>query len=168
MITSNFEKFSFKTTIGTCTLFWDEQGLRALQLEGDKRKNSKPPAWILKLSQRIEAHLKGYVDDFLDVSLQFEKRTEFQKKVYSVVRHIPSGKVLTYKEVASKAGSPLACRAIGQIMSRNPFALIIPCHRVIGTGQLGGFSGGKGNSTKIHMLKIEGYTCQFDSNKVKK
>lgn len=168
MITNNFEKFSFKTPIGACTLFWDEQGLRALKLEGNQRKNSKAPAWIIKLSQRIEAHLQGCIDDFLDVPLCYEKRTEFQKKVYSVVRHIPSGKVLSYKEVAIKAGSPLACRAIGQIMSRNPFALIIPCHRVVGTGQLGGFSGGKGNSTKILMLKIEGYDCLFDSNKVKK
>jgi O-6-methylguanine DNA methyltransferase len=70
--------------------------------------------------------------------------TPFAKKVYKVVLGIPLGQVRTYKWVALKVGCPNACRAVGQVLKNNPYPLIIPCHRVIGSnGSLGGYSGGK-------------------------
>ena len=80
----------------------------------------------------------------------------FSDKVKDIVKKIPKGRVLTYKEVARKAGSPKAFRAVGSIMSKN-FDKNIPCHRVIRSdGGLGGYNRG-GTKVKRAMLISEGY-----------
>lgn len=81
----------------------------------------------------------------------------FYSKVYDVVKKIPRGKVLTYKQVAKLAGSPKAFRAVGSAMRKNPDIKTIPCHRVVGSnGKMHGYSAGQGISTKIKLLKKEG------------
>ena len=78
----------------------------------------------------------------------------FTEKVYAVVRKIPKGKVLTYKQVAEKAGSPQASRAVGNVLNKN-YDTGIPCHRVIKSdGTLGGYN--RGVETKEKILKAEG------------
>ncbi|MEN9912815.1 MAG: hypothetical protein RLY66_223 [Candidatus Parcubacteria bacterium] len=73
----------------------------------------------------------------------------FKEKVFSVVRKIPKGKVLTYKEVAQKAGNPRAARAVGNILNTN-YDPKIPCHRVIRSdGKTGGYNRGAANKVKI-------------------
>ena len=90
----------------------------------------------------------------------------FYSKVYDVVKKIPKGKVLTYKQVARFAGSPKAYRAVGTAMKLNPDMKNIPCHRVVGSGgMMHGYSAGQGVSTKIKLLKKEG--VKFINNKVK-
>ena len=80
--------------------------------------------------------------------------TSFAKKVYQVVSRIPLGEVRTYKWVAAKAGNFKAARAVGQILKNNPYPLIIPCHRVVGScGKLGGYSQGK--RKKEALLNLE-------------
>lgn len=79
----------------------------------------------------------------------------FREKVYAVVKKIPKGSVLTYKEVARRAGEPGAARAVGNILNKN-FDPSIPCHRVIRSdGKLGGYN--RGAEFKIKILKQEGY-----------
>lgn len=79
----------------------------------------------------------------------------FTQKVYQVVKKIPKGKVLTYKEVAKRAGSPRAYRGVGNILNKNHNPEI-PCHRVIRSdGKLGGYN--RGQKMKIKILKKEGY-----------
>lgn len=79
----------------------------------------------------------------------------FRDKVYEVTKLIPRGEVLTYKEVARRAGRPKACRAVGSILSKN-FDPSVPCHRVIRSdGKLGGYN--RGARVKVRMLKGEGY-----------
>jgi methylated-DNA-[protein]-cysteine S-methyltransferase len=69
--------------------------------------------------------------------------TPFAKKVYKIVSEIPIGEVRTYKWVARKAGKPEAGRAVGQILKRNPYPLVIPCHRVINSNnKIGGYAFG--------------------------
>ncbi|MEK7659117.1 MAG: MGMT family protein [Patescibacteria group bacterium] len=81
--------------------------------------------------------------------------TQFQKMVYNVVRKIPKGKVLTYKEVARLAGRSQAYRAVGNALNRNPFD-DVPCHRVIrGDGKIGGYA--HGAKAKAKLLKKEGF-----------
>lgn len=81
--------------------------------------------------------------------------TEFQKKVYDIVKEIPKGEVLTYKEVAGLAGSPQAYRAVGNALNRNPFKNV-PCHRVIRSdGKVGGYA--RGTKAKVRLLKKEGF-----------
>jgi len=81
-------------------------------------------------------------------------KRDFTKKVFEVVREIPRGKVLTYKEVAKRAGSPRAWRAVGNILNKNKNSRI-PCHRVIkSNGKIGGYN--KGEKKKIALLRKEG------------
>jgi O-6-methylguanine DNA methyltransferase len=78
----------------------------------------------------------------------------FKEKVYEIVRKIPKGKILTYKEVAKKAGRPKAFRAIGNILNKN-YDPKIPCHRVIRSdGRTGGYN--RGAVKKKNLLRIEG------------
>lgn len=78
----------------------------------------------------------------------------FGEKVYEVVRKIPKGKVLTYKQVAKLAGSPKAFRAVGNILNKN-YDKNIPCHRVVRSdGKTGGYN--RGAESKIKILKLEG------------
>lgn len=82
----------------------------------------------------------------------------FSKKVYDVVRQIPKGSVLTYKEVAARAGSPWAFRAVGNILSKN-YNPEIPCHRVIRSdGKLGGYN--RGELLKREILEKEGNSVE--------
>lgn len=78
----------------------------------------------------------------------------FREKVYEVVKKIPRGKVLTYKEVAKRAGKPKAYRAVGNILNKNTDPKV-PCHRVIRSdGEVGGYN--RGRNLKIKLLKREG------------
>ena len=80
--------------------------------------------------------------------------TPFTKRVYRIVSQIPLGEVRSYKWVARKAGKSKATRAVGQILTRNPFPLLIPCHRVVNSnGILGGYSWGRKN--KQMLLRVE-------------
>ncbi len=84
--------------------------------------------------------------------------TPFQKKVWEVLRSIPYGETLSYKEVAVRAGNPKASRAVGMANNKNPIPVIIPCHRVIGAdGRLVGYGGGL--PTKVKLLTLE--NCKF-------
>ncbi len=81
-------------------------------------------------------------------------KNDFQKKVFNVIRRIPRGRVLTYKEVARRAGRPAAYRVVGNILSKN-YNPKIPCHRVIRSdGKLGGYN--RGIKTKRFLLQREG------------
>jgi methylated-DNA-[protein]-cysteine S-methyltransferase len=79
----------------------------------------------------------------------------FNEKCYSVLRKVPRGKVTTYLEIAKAIESPNAARAVGNAMNKNPYAPIVPCHRVVcSDGKVGGFA--SGTKKKIEMLKKEG------------
>ncbi len=83
------------------------------------------------------------------------KLTKFQWKVLNVTAKIPIGETKSYKWVAEQVGSPKAVRAVGQALKRNPYPVIIPCHRVIKIdGSLGGYAGGLGER-KAQLLAIE-------------
>ena len=94
-------------------------------------------------------------DQFEDNFLKREKLTKFQWKVLKIAANIPLGETRSYKWVAEKVGSPKAVRAVGQALRRNPYPIIIPCHRVIKQdGSLGGYAGGSGER-KGELLKME-------------
>lgn len=82
------------------------------------------------------------------------KGTEFQKKVWKALQEIPYGETRSYKEIAERTGNPKACRAVGMANNRNPIAIIIPCHRVVGAdGTLTGYAGGL--DVKKYLLDME-------------
>ena len=93
---------------------------------------------------------------------------DFDRRVYEVARTIPAGSTASYGDVAARLGSPNASRDVGRALARNPFAIVVPCHRVVGTGgEVGGFSAAGGVGTKERLLAIEGsraaQTSLFDS-----
>jgi O-6-methylguanine DNA methyltransferase len=80
--------------------------------------------------------------------------TDFQRRVWEALRRIPYGRTVSYRDIAEEIGSPRAFRAVGQANNRNPIAVIIPCHRVLGQGgQLTGYGGGL--SVKEYLLSLE-------------
>ncbi len=86
--------------------------------------------------------------------LPISRLTPFAKKVYRAVLSIPLGEVRTYQWVARRAGNPKAARAVGQLMKRNPYPPLIPCHRVVSSGgSVGGYVFGA--ALKERLLKIE-------------
>ena len=81
--------------------------------------------------------------------------TEFQKKVWSQIRQIPPGQVMTYGVVAKLVGRPRAARAVGAAMKSNRLPILVPCHRVVSSGGLGGYSAHGGLRTKKKLLQVE-------------
>lgn len=165
----------FDTAIGACGIAWTQDALAAVQLpeataDGTRRRLLRytgttpelaPPAFVQAAITRIQALLQGAHDDLCDLPLEQEGLPPFYRKVYEVTRAIPPGKVLTYGEVARRIGEPGAARAVGQALGRNPFAPVIPCHRVLAAGgRSGGFSAEGGADTKLRMLEIE--KARFD------
>ena len=88
---------------------------------------------------------------------KFSKKpmTSFREKVYRIVKKIPEGRIMTYKQVAKLVGSPRAFRAVGNILNKNPDLKTVPCHRVIkSNGKIGGYR--YGTKRKASLLKKEG------------
>jgi methylated-DNA-[protein]-cysteine S-methyltransferase len=160
----------FDTAIGPCAIAWSVRGVTALQLpEADRRATgarlrrrlpgaleADPPADVQRTIEAIVALLEGEPVDLADVVLDPTGVPDFHRRVYAVARTIAPGTTLTYGEVARRIGEPGAARAVGQALGRNPFAIIVPCHRVLAAaGGIGGFSAGGGRTTKRRMLAIE-------------
>lgn len=111
---------------------------------------------------RLRSHRKELEEYFAGKRKRFTApidlsavRSPFRRKVLKTLRAVPYGKVTSYGQLAERAGSPGAARAVGTAMATNPLAVVIPCHRVIGAaGALGGYSGGL--SKKIKLLLHEG------------
>ena len=88
--------------------------------------------------------------------------TNFEKLVWNEISNIPFGKTTTYKEIAIKIGHPNASRAVANACGKNPYPIIIPCHRVIcSNGKLGGYSGPGGLLEKRRLLKNENNETKF-------
>jgi methylated-DNA-[protein]-cysteine S-methyltransferase len=109
------------------------------------------------VQQGIVALLDGKPIDLSGIELDMEGVPPFRRRVYEAARRIPAGKTLSYGEIAARIDAPGSARAVGQALGRNPFAIIVPCHRVLAaSGKPGGFSANGGVSTKLRMLAIEG------------
>jgi methylated-DNA-[protein]-cysteine S-methyltransferase len=160
----------FETAIGRCGIAWGESALLGVQLPessdaGTRTRllrglpqlpDAEPPAWVRQAIARIQALLDGCQDDLADIPLDMEGVPPFHQRVYEITRAIPPGRTLTYGEVAQRLGDPGAARAVGQALGHNPFAPVVPCHRVLAARSgAGGFSAEGGVATKLRMLQIE-------------
>ena len=150
----------FATDVGPCRLSWRADGsLTEIRLlaDGDPRPtvDSAPPA-VRSAAERIAAHLGGQPVDLGSIRLSMDGLPPFHRRVYERARSIPAGQTTTYGALARALGSPKAARAVGQAMAKNPFLIVVPCHRVVGSSSPGGFSAPGGLSTKTRLLAIEG------------
>lgn len=116
---------------------------------------------LASLKARLQAYFRGEAVSFDDQPLDMRGATEFQRRVWEAVRTIPRGETRTYGQLAREVGSPGAARAVGQAMARNPWPIVVPCHRVVGhDGRLTGFGGGL--EMKRRLLELEGAPIMSD------
>jgi len=121
--------------------------------------NAVEEDWNGPLVQRLKAYAAGEPDDFLDISIDQAGWTPFARKVLELCRHVPCGETTSYGQLAARAGSPRAARAVGNVMAQNRCPLVIPCHRVLGSGaSLGGYSARGGLKLKRQLLDMEAAT----------
>ena len=161
----------FDTAIGRCGVAWGRRGLVGVQLpearEQETRarlerrfpeaRESAPPAGVRRALADIGALLRGEKRDLSGIALEMDRLPPFHRRVYEIARGIPPGATLSYGEIAARLGAPGSARAVGQALGRNPFAIVVPCHRVLAAGgKLGGFSANGGVATKLRLLAIEG------------
>jgi len=105
------------------------------------------------LAERLRAWFRGEPDDFLDVELDLDDG--FHGECARILRGVPPGQVITYGELAERAGRPRAARAAGTFCARNRFAVLVPCHRVVAAGGIGSF-GELGAAYKRRLLELDG------------
>ena len=168
----------FDTAIGACAVAWSERGLKGVQLpEADATMararmarrfpdavEAAPPAEVREAIAAVTALVGGVARDLGSISLDMGDVDAFPRGVYAVARSIPPGQTLTYGEIATRLGDPNAARAVGEALGRNPFPIVVPCHRVLAAGgKLGGFSANGGVVTKLRLLEIEGAQIGDDS-----
>lgn len=163
----------FDTAIGAIGLAWNDRGVTRLRLPEadsammDRRMQKAARAWtgdppqpIAQLIADIRRFVKGRAVDFSAVALDLTPVADpFHRTVYDALRKVRWGETATYGELARRAGAtePEAARQVGQAMARNPVPVIIPCHRVLASGnKIGGFSAPGGASTKERLLALEG------------
>jgi methylated-DNA-[protein]-cysteine S-methyltransferase len=139
---------------GPCGLRATERGLTEVRLgEVVEARDGAGTAVLEQARRELLAYCEGKLRDFA-VPVDLEGRTEFQRRVLTACRRIGYGETLTYGELAWRAGYPRAARAVGQVMATNRLALVIPCHRVIGSGgKLTGY--GYGLALKERLLALE-------------
>ncbi len=161
----------FDTAVGRCGIAWTGRGVVGVQLpearDAETRarlgrrfpdaREAPPPPEIQHAIDGIVALLRGEPSTLGDVALDMESVPPFDRRVYEVARTIAPGATLSYGAVATRLGASADPRDVGQALGRNPFPIIVPCHRVVAAGgKIGGFSARGGVSTKLRLLSTEG------------
>ena len=161
----------FDTAIGRCAIAWSDAGIVGVQLpearEIDTRRrlfHIYPEAREIKPTPNADIAIEGIVAllhgesaDFSGVTLDFRGVHGFDQRVFQFTQRVARGETLTYGDLAARLGSPSAVRSVAQALARNPFVIIVPCHRVL---EAGGYadrmSPHAGLISKRRLLSIEG------------
>jgi methylated-DNA-[protein]-cysteine S-methyltransferase len=162
---------AFGTEIGWAGIAWGDAGLVGAHLpEADVdllrwsftrrfpgMEAADAPEVYGSVIERVKALMAGDKPDLSDAPLDLARVPEFDAKVYEITRAIPAGLTKTYGLVALELGDKHLAREVGAALGRNPWPIIVPCHRVTAAGgKLGGFSARGGAQTKLKLLAIEG------------
>lgn len=169
----------FETAIGRCGVAWGSRGILGVQLPEKTHEATRtrlmrhcpaaeeselPPKNILRAIDEIQQLMRGEKKSLRTISLDTSRIAPFNARVYETTRAIAPGQTRTYGEIARAIGDASAARAVGQALGRNPFAIVVPCHRVVGANaKLVGFSANGGIATKLRMLMIEGWRAEEQS-----
>ncbi|MEM7775783.1 MAG: methylated-DNA--[protein]-cysteine S-methyltransferase [Pseudomonadota bacterium] len=160
----------FPTQLGDCGIAWRQDTVvatslpdtssvetsRRLATRTDAVKGEPPPA-IQRAIVSMTELLEGERPDLSYISCEFSGLDAFAIDVYAATRDIPPGETQTYGSIALQIGNKQLAQSVGQALGRNPFPIIVPCHRVVGAkDKLTGFSANGGIETKLRMLAIEG------------
>lgn len=159
----------FATALGTAAIAWNDVGVTRVWLpeadgDGVRRRvgarcagasEAIPTGAVADAVAAIVRLLAGEHVDLGAVPLDDSDLEPFDRRVYAVTRTIAAGRVLTYGEVAARVGADASARAVGQSLGRNAMPIVVPCHRVVASDGLGGFSAPGGAATKKRLLAIE-------------
>lgn len=150
---------TFPTALGACALAWSDGGVTRVRLPGDRGMPAAEPIVperVRAVIDALTALLGGARVDLRWVALDERDLDDFDRRVYEAARTIGPGTTATYGELARAIGDAGAARAVGAALARNPYPIIVPCHRVLAAdGALHGFSAPGGVRTKRRMLEIE-------------
>jgi methylated-DNA-[protein]-cysteine S-methyltransferase len=171
---------AFSTSLDWMAIAWREDALRGLVFGHASRRQAavalarmpwlsnqfwrllgegqtaEQPMWVRDVIERLRRYSDGWPVDFADVPLALEHLTPFARRVVAACRRVSWGQVISYGELAAQCGSPGAARAVGSVMAKNCFPLIVPCHRVLASGgALGGYSAPDGLRMKRRLLAME-------------
>lgn len=142
-------QLSLHSPVGDLTLSSEDDAI--VSLDWGWGRDQKPTRLLAQASAQLQAYFDG---DLTEFELQLAPAgTTYRQRVWAALRDIPFGAILTYARLASIAGR--SARSVGQAVGANPIPILIPCHRVVAGGGLGGFSGGEGVITKQHLLALE-------------
>jgi len=161
----------FDTALGRCGLAWGEAGLRAVsfphQSDEETRRNlrryapgaaeAEPTEEIVRIIGDIVALFDGAPRDLAYARLDMDGVGAFEREVYALSLAIKPGETKTYGDLARAMGDIMHSRRVGQALGRNPWPIVVPCHRIVGAdGAMTGFSAPGGAELKRKLLKIEG------------
>ena len=161
----------FDTGVGRCGIVWSDAGIVAVQLPEARELETRrrlfrlypearemtPPPMIAVAIEGIAAALRGRDADFSDIALDWEGISLFSQRVYEFARAIPRGETRTYDEVATAMRRTGAEFSVAQAFAKNPFMIIVPCHRVLEAGRYADkISPYGGTISKRHLLSVEG------------
>lgn len=151
----------FKSKLGTIKISYKEK-IRKIELVDEIDEDNEEEELFKVFKDQIIEYLAGSRNNFDHLDLLDIEGTAFQKSVWQALLKIPYGETRSYKDIAKMIGRPKATQAVGTAIGKNPFLIIIPCHRVIkADGSLGGFAYGK--KIKEKLLKIEGFDFNLKS-----
>jgi methylated-DNA-[protein]-cysteine S-methyltransferase len=160
----------FDTAIGPCGIAWGPCGIAGVQLPERHAAATRarlrrrypgapeaaPPPDVQRTIGDIAALLRGESRELSNVVLDMEGVPAFRQRLYAALRSIQAGSTITYGDLAERLGDGCTARDVGEAMGKNPFPIIVPCHRVVAAdGRMGGFSARGGVTTKLRMLNIE-------------
>ena len=159
--------YKLNTPIGVLEILASQSALTSIQLvseEQEPQTEIPPEGIITQAVQQLQQYFSRELKQF-DLPLDWTRSTAFRKQTLQSAMQIPWGMVITYGELSKLSGSDRAGRACGGALAKNPFMIVVPCHRVIGSdGSLHGFSAEGGIKVKQWLLEFEG--VQFKNGKV--
>lgn len=133
-----------------------EASFRGYLTRATKGRLQRSAAKLAAAKGAVLAYISGETSQ-LELDVDLSHITDFQRRVLQETRKIPRGQVATYAQIAKRLGKPLASRAVGQALRRNPVPIVVPCHRVISSdGSLGGYGGEMRSRRKLQLLELEG------------
>lgn len=135
------EKTFYLAPIGLIEIHGSEKGIASISFSANVDNVIESPSCLCDCVNQLHGYFNGKSKSF-NLALDLEG-SDFQKKVWNEILKIPFGKIKTYNDIAKKLGNKKTARVVGNAVGKNPLAIIIPCHRVIGSdGKLVGYAGG--------------------------
>ena len=142
----------YESPIGKIKIEAEGESIRGVSFSMESSEWDENEA-VIQCKNQLQEYFEGKRKEF-DLNIKFIKGTEFQISVWKALSNISYGEKVTYKSIAEKINNPKAVRAVGGANNKNPIAIIIPCHRVVGSnGKMVGYAGGI--DKKEYLLKLE-------------